>query len=388
MSMVIERARLYEVALPLTEPFVLSGGAMTDRRSLVIALHDAEGNVGYGESAPFELPFYSAETIASARALLTDLLLPRVLAQPVSDSAEMHDLLGDGIRGNEMARAGVETAWWDLLAQRTGSPLVELVTARLRLLGVEEALLERRGVVECGVALGIPRDEDPGTLVTWIEEALAAGYRRIKLKVRPGWDVAAARLALDTIRRAGRLIPLTVDANGAYHAERDAETLEALDDLGLLYIEQPCAPDALWDLAELAHGLATPLCLDESLTSVEIGRQVIAMGGPDIWNIKVQRVGGLEEACRLYALAAAHDIDLWAGTMPETGLGAQAGLALAAHAGFVYASDFEPSTRWYGPRSDLVELAMASDGTMAVPLDRVDPDLTAAHLVYDSASGT
>lgn len=386
MKVAIVRARVYEVALPLREPFIISGGVLRVRRSLIVQLDDDAGHTGFGESAPFEAPFYSAETLVSARSLLSGLLLERVLANPVGDSAELAALLTDGVRGNEMARAGVETAWWDLVAARTGRSLVDLVTERLEALGVTAPWLARRPHVECGIALGIPENEDPAPLADGIADALSAGYRRIKLKVRPGWDIGPARLALNAAARSGRDVPVTVDANGAYHAERDAEALEALDELGLLYIEQPCPPDALWDLAELAHGLATPICLDESLTSAEVGRQVLAMGGPDVWNIKVQRVGGLEEACRLYALAAQSDTELWVGTMPETGLGAQAALALAAHEGFVYPSDLEPSERWYRPGTDIVPLTMSRDGLMAVPSLRPVLTLSETSLVYDSAT--
>lgn len=374
MSMRIVRARLYEAAVPLGEPFIISGGALTVRRSLVVALEDDEGSIGFGEAAPFEAPCYSAETVASARAVLSDWLIPRVLAAPAANAGEVVTLLAEGVVGNEMARAAVETAWWDLRAAREGTTLREAVTRRLAELGVPEPWRRPRASVECGVALGIPPDGDPATLVHWVEEALAAGYRRVKIKIRPGWDVAPARLVLDVVRKPGGAVPVTVDANGAYAAAH-ADQLEVLDELGLAFIEQPFAAGHLWDLVELSHALSTPICLDESLTSDEVARQVLAMDGPMIWNVKVQRVGGLEPACRIAARAAAAGVEAWVGTMPETGLGAQAGLALAGHEGFAHATDFEPSTRWYAGGSDLVELAMDPDGTMPVPARRLAPDL-------------
>ena len=149
------------------------------------------------------------------------------------------------------------------------------------------------------------------------------------------------------------------------------DDLRRLDSAGLLYLEQPLPAEALWDLRELAGLLETPVCLDESLDSDEIARQVMDMGGPTVWNLKIQRVGGLEEACRIYARAARGGVRLWGGTMPETGIGAQAMLALGCHAGFVYPSDLEPSERWYGPGKDVVTLEMGDDGTM--PVSRRSP---------------
>lgn len=359
----------------MREPFAISSGSLTTRRSLIVELEDETGAKGYGESAPFEAPFYSPETIASARACLAEILLPRLLERPVSTSVELHSLLTDGVQGNQMARAGAETAWWDLVAAIRGVPLVELISARLRELAVPDRWCRSRDHVECGVALGIPQAESLDTLSRQVAAAVAEGYRRIKIKIRPGWDVEAVRTVQDALRSAGRLLPITVDANGSYDLERNGAVLRDLDDMGLLYIEQPLSPDALWDLCELAGELRTPVCIDETLTSDTVARQLGAMHGPSVWNVKVQRVGGLEESCRIYARAVASGVKLWAGTMPETGLGAQATLALASHVGFVYPSDIEPSRRWYQPGTDLLELEMGAAGNMQVPRTRREPDL-------------
>lgn len=376
MTLTVQRVRLYEVALPLVAPFALSGGTMTTRRSLVVELTDADGRCGYGESAPFDLPFYSEETVSSARACLIESLLPRILERPVAGSAELAALLADGVRGNRMARAGVETAWWDLEAAREGTSLADLVSRRLRELGVRGPWLHRAARIPCGIALGIPEGGDLDRLRTEVGQACVRGYRRVKLKVRPGWDEAPVHAAREVLASLAPRIPLTVDANGSYHPEQDRSALERLDALGLLYIEQPFPAEALWDLATLGRRLTTPVCLDESLTSDDVARQVLAMGGPTVWNIKIQRVGGLEEACRIYARAGEARVKVWGGTMPETGLGAQAMLALAAHGGFVYPSDLEPSERWYGAGADLVDLTMGPDGTMPVP--RARPSLALA----------
>ena len=195
------------------------------------------------------------------------------------------------------------------------------------------------------------------------------------MKIRPGWDIEPLRVAREAIDRSGRQVPLWADANGAYDRARDKEALARIDALGLLFLEQPLAPESLWDARELVRVLKTPICIDESLTSDGVARQVIEMGGPTIWNLKVQRVGGLDESCRIYRRAYAAGVELWSGTMPETGLGVQAMLALGAHRGFVHASDLEPSERWYEPGVDLVELEMDSGGTMAVPTRPPELDL-------------
>ncbi|MFQ5702412.1 MAG: enolase C-terminal domain-like protein [Gemmatimonadales bacterium] len=371
--MTIGRARLFEVALPLKQPFRISGGTLDVRRSLIVVLEDDEGNRGYGESAPFDLPFYSAETVASARELLMGKLLPQLLTESFTDSSGVLAALTDGVVGNRMAIAGAETAWWDLRAAREGKTLGELTTERLRDLNVQDLWLERSSTIECGVALGIPNGNDGTLLQEWVKEAVGRGYRRIKLKVRPGWDVEPVEIARRALRDAGVDLPVTVDANTAFTLDEHMSILRDLDLLGLLYVEQPLAADALWDMRVLQAQLGTPVCLDESLTSDRVARQVLEMDGPKVWNIKIQRLGGLEEACRVYARAVAGGVRVWGGTMPETGVGAQAMLALGCHAGFVFPSDLEPSDRWYPAGTDLIELAMSGDGRMDVPGRRIVP---------------
>jgi O-succinylbenzoate synthase len=374
----IARADLYELTLPLVEPFVISGGAITERRSLIVVLHDDAGHTGYGESPPFDLPFYSEETLVGARDLIERVLLPRVVGRDHESPEALDQLLRENVRGNWFARAGVETAAWDLEAQLRGTGLATLLGERL---GVTPA-----GLVDCGVALGIPPDRSPAVLTRWVYEAAQRGYRRVKIKVAPGWDadaVAAARAGM-----AGTDLPLTVDANGAYEWPRDETALRGLDEAGLLYIEQPLAPDELVGHAELSRVLRTAVCLDETLRDARAARQIVALAGPKIWNIKVHRVGGLSEVCRIYRLAEAYGAELWAGTMPESGIGSQAALAAAALPRFVYPSDLEPSSRWFGRNTDVIKLAMGKDGRMAVPQQSctrlLDPGRfrTATRLIY------
>lgn len=353
----IARAELYELVLPLLEPFVISGGTMTERRSIVVVLHDDAGHVGYGESPPFQFPFYSEETLASARDIIARVLLPRIVGQDFAGPEAVDAALHEGVRGNWFARAGIETAAWDLEAHARGTGLAGLLGDRLAITPASS--------VACGIALGIPPNRDPAELTRAVYDGVTHGYARVKIKVAPGWDVAAVRAARAGL--AGTNLPLTVDANGAYEWPRDEVALRALDDAGLLYIEQPLHPDELVGHARLAQTLRTPLCLDETLRDARAARQVMALDGPKVWNIKVHRLGGLTEVCRVYRLAAEYGAKLWAGTMPESGIGSQAALAAAALPLFVYPSDLEPSARWFGRNGDVIKLVMGKDGRMAVP---------------------
>jgi o-succinylbenzoate synthase len=353
----IARAELFELALPLLEPFVISGGTMTERRSLVVVLHDDAGHAGYGESPPFQLPFYSEETLTSARDMIERVLLPRVVGHEFQGPEAIDAALREGVRGNWFARAGVETAGWDLEAHVRGTGLAALLGERL---GVTPA-----SSVPCGVALGIPPERDAAELTREVYDAVRHGYARVKIKVAPGWDAAAVSAARAGLEGSG--LPLTVDANGAYEWPRDEAALRALDDAGLLYIEQPLHPDELVGHARLAEQLRTPICLDETLRDARAARQIMTLNGPKVWNIKVHRVGGLTEVCRIYRLAAEYGAKLWAGTMPESGIGSQATLAAASLPLFVYPSDLEPSARWFGRNGDVIKLVMGAGGRMAVP---------------------
>lgn len=353
----IAQVELHELTLPLAEPFVISGGTVTERRSLVVVLRDGDGHIGYGESPPFGLPFYSEETLASARHLVENVLLPRVLGTAFDSIEALDGALRVGIRGNPFARAGVETAAWDLVARREGRGIADVLADAL---GVPHA-----AAVPCGVALGIPPDRSIDALRAQVAEAVVAGYRRVKIKVMPGWDAEPVAAALGVLSGTG--IPLTVDANGSYEWPRDEAALRALDDFGLLYIEQPLPPDELTGHATLAGALVTPICLDETLRDARAARQVLELGGPTIWNVKVHRVGGLSEVCRIWRIARGAGVRLWAGTMPESGIGSQAALAAASLPGFDLPSDLEPSVRWFGRNADVIKLTVRPDGMMAVP---------------------
>ncbi|MBA3556944.1 MAG: o-succinylbenzoate synthase, partial [Gemmatimonadales bacterium] len=189
--------------------------------------------------------------------------------------------------------------------------------------------------------------------------------RRVKIKVAPGWDSLAVQTARAAM--AGADLPLTVDANGGYEWPEHEANLRALDGEELLYIEQPLPPDELVGHARLSRTLQTPICVDETLRDARAARQIVDLDGPRVWNVKVHRVGGLSEVCRIIRIAERFGARLWAGTMPESGLGSQAAIAAAAMPGFVYPSNLEPSARWFGRNVDVIKLTMNSNGYMQVP---------------------
>ena len=361
----IAGCRLIEVAVPLTEPFRISGGAMLARRSLIVEVTDASGAVGYGESAPFAEPYYSEETLATATDCVVRHLLPRIAGQAFPGLEAAVRALSRGVRGNRMARAGVETALWDLVCAKAGVSLRALLAAVMQHVGVQAEYATSLPHVEVGAALGIPEDRQPDTLADQSCLAIQQGYKRVKIKVAPGWDVAAVRAVRRAAHEMGHKVRIWADANGAYSRELDFESLQTLDREHLVMIEQPLPPDDTLGIIQLSRALVTPICLDESLTDDRAGELFLEYDGPRVWNIKVQRVGGLWESVKLYKRATDGDVRLWAGSMPETGLGLHAVLALASFRGFVYPSDAEPSVRWYPPGADLVEWRM-EDGQIAV----------------------
>jgi len=359
----IDYIRILEIDLPLRIPFQISGGTMRSRRSIIVEFH-SEGAIGYGESAPFEYPFYSSETIGSVKALHHDLLIERIEGKTFSSFEEFNAALQAGVRGNPFARCGFENAFWDLVAVKEKKTYQTLIAEEMRGLGVEERYCACADRVASGVAIGIPEKEDLGQLRDWIEMYKREGYRRTKIKIRPGWDEAACRVSREVL---GSDFLLWADTNASYDLDQHLETLKRLDQFRLAFLEQPLHYDDLLDHAKLGKSIATAVCLDESLKSARIARQAVECDASRIWNVKVQRMGGLLESIKVYALAVKHGIKLWGGTMPESGIGAQAILALASFAGFVYPADIEPSSRWYEAGLDPVEITMSHDGWIEVP---------------------
>jgi len=317
-----------EIRLRLREPFRISSGEVWERRILLLELSDSDGAVAWSECVAGEQPNYSAETVDTAWLALRQWFGPRLLGRNLPDPGTTCDLLATGVRGHRMARAALEMGVWGLAAVRSGRSLAALIGGS-------------RPRVEVGISLGM--QDTPLALVERAAAALAEGYRRIKLKIGPGSDleyVAAVRAAL------GADAPLMVDANNAYSVT-DVDRLQALDEFGLLMIEQPLEHDDLVRHAQLQRRLRTPICLDESITSAARAEDMIALGAGRIINIKPGRVGGLTEALRIHDLCAAHQVPVWCGGMLESGIGRAYNIALASLSNFVLPGDLSPSSRYW-----------------------------------------
>jgi O-succinylbenzoate synthase len=326
----VDRVVITHVRVPLVEPFRISSGAVSEKDGIVVALH-ADGLTGYGESSPMAGSFYSADTPESSWNELCHVVAPAIIGREFECPEDWNRAL-DALQGGNFTKTGVETAFWDLAGQSRNKPLHEVLG------GV-------RTEVESGLAVGLY--DDLTEMVRTVERYLADGYRRVKLKIEPGRDVGVVKAARDAFGD----IPLFVDANGAYSI-KDVDIFRRLDDSGLMMFEQPFPGASLEELAQLQHQVRTPVCLDESLDSVDQLRRAIALGSFRIANFKIQRVGGFYHALEMYEICRDHGIPAWVGTMPELGIGQAQGAALASLDHFVYPTDVEASDRWF--RDDII----------------------------------
>ena len=342
--MKIEHVDLFVVQLPLLRPFETSSSRKSYLEHILVKAY-ADGLVGWGEVACPSGPFYNEETTETCWHMLKDFLVPAVLGQTWERVEELVALYRK-VKRNRFAKAGLEMAGWDLLAQAQGLPLA-------RLLG------GTRGEILSGVSLGMEADVEQ--LLALVEQYVGEGYRRCKCKIAPGRDVEVLR----RVRERFPAVPLMADANSAYTLA-DVPALRLLDDLGLLMIEQPLAEDDIVDHAALQRELRTPLCLDESILSAEDARKALDLGSCRIINIKVSRLGGLLEAIRVHDLCYARGIPVWCGGMHEYGIGRAANVALASLPGFTIPGDISGSDKYYG--EDIVEPPIrAVNGAIAVP---------------------
>ncbi len=343
--MKIERITLHHINMPLASPFRTSRWVENDRECVLVELQ-AEGLTGWGECVATQNCTYSYETVKTNWLILEDFLLPAILGKDLADIAAYRAAISH-VTGHPMAKAGLEMALWDVFAQAAGVSLS-------RFLGGEG---DR---VAVGVSVGI--QPTTAALLEKVEGYLAQGYRRVKLKIKPGRDVADTA----AVRRAYPDLMLQVDANSAYRLA-DAEVLKALDDLALLLIEQPLAHDDIFDHAKLQAQLQTPLCLDESITSVDHARWALEMDACRIINIKPGRVGGMFEGKLIHDYCLARGVPVWMGGMLETGIGRAANIALATLSGFSLPGDISASARYY--RQDLITepFVLNPDSTLSVP---------------------
>ena len=343
--MKIDRITLYHLRMPLRSPFETSFGRIDTRDCLLVEAF-SEGLVGYGECAADRDPGYSYETSATAWHVLSEFIIPSILNQELEGP---QDFLRQtvSVRGHPMAKAGLEMALWDLQGKRLGRSLRQMLG------GVREK-------VDVGVSVGI--QDSAEALVKVVEGYLAQGYRRIKLKIKPGRDIAEARL----VRSAFPGVRLQVDANSAYALE-NASALLPLDDLELLLIEQPLAEDDLWDHHRLQTQFETPICLDESILSRRHARQALEMGACRVINIKAGRVGGLSEALAIHDLCRSQGVPVWCGGMLETGVGRASNLALASLPGFTLPGDISATDRYYAEDITTQRFTLNADSTIDVP---------------------
>ena len=344
-AILIEQIDLRHITMPLVAPFETSFGVETEREGLVVALRGG-GLTGWGEVVASHSPGYSPETAKTEWHILNDFIVPNVIGKEFAN-VEALERTCDSVRGHPMAKAGIQAALYDLLAK------VQNVSLQKMLGGKGKA-------VKVGVSVGI--QPTTAALVERVGQYLEEGYKRIKIKIKPGRDVLDAK----AVRAAFPDILLQVDANSAYTLD-DAATIKAMDDLNLLLVEQPLAEDDIFDHAKLQPQLKTPICLDESVLSARHARWARELGACRIINIKPGRVGGLREAVRIHDYCAGADLPVWCGGMLETGVGRAANLALASLPNFKLPGDISATRRYW--KEDIVEEAfeLNPDGTITVP---------------------
>lgn len=341
----ISEVRLFDVRLPLVRPFETSFGRI-DAREFVLVAVDADGATGWGECVADVDPFYSEETTSTAWYVLSSVLVPWVLGRSFTHP---RDVFGtwSRVRGHRMAKAALEMAIWDLHARLEGRPLCEVLGARPR-------------PIAAGVSIGIQPTAD--ALVERVAAELAEGYRRIKIKIKPGWD----RVPVEAVRARFGDVLLMVDANAAYTAA-DATTLTALDAFDLMMIEQPLDYDDLVDHARLQASLRTPICLDESIKGPKVAIDALGLGACRIINVKPGRMGGFSPSLAVHEIARDRGIPLWHGGMLESGIGRAHNLHLSTLPGFTLPGDVAASKRYFVP--DLIDppIDVKPDGCIDVP---------------------
>jgi len=343
--MKIQSITLHHLSMPLVAPFETSFGRETDRQCVLITLQ-AEGLIGYGECVATRDPGYNYETAGTAWHILQDFVAPLLLGQDVIDASDFQKRV-EGIRGHHLAKAGVEMALWDLFGKRDGKSLKEMIGGG-------------RDKVEVGVSVGI--QESASALVRTVESYLENGYRRVKIKIKPGRELDET----SAVRKAFPDLRLQVDANSAYTVET-SDVLKSLDELDLLLIEQPLYEDDIWDHRKLQAEFKTPICLDESIITPRHARYALEMEACRVINIKASRVAGLSQGIMIHDYCFARNVPVWCGGMLETGVGRASNLAIASLPGFTLPGDISASDRYY--RRDITNerFVLNDDSTIDVP---------------------
>ena len=343
--MKIERIEQYHIQMPLKHHFETSFSRVTVMDKIILCVY-ADGLIGYGESPVDVDPYYSYETVETCWHIQRDFLIPMLVESTVDHASDLPHFLRK-VRGHPMAKAGLEAALWDLEAQQAGVSVASLLGGT-------------RSQIASGVSIGV--QDSVEELLGVIRERLAEGYQRIKIKIKPGWDVSI----VEAVRGEFPDILLMVDANSAYSLN-DTEMLKALDGYNLLMIEQPLGHDDIMDHAELQRRLATRICLDESIHTVGRAREALAMESCRIINIKPARVGGMTNARAIHDLCQEAGIPVWCGGMLESGIGRAHNVAIASLPNFTLPGDISASGRYWEEDIVTPEFALNPDGTMDVP---------------------
>ena len=348
MSLKIETITLREIRLPLVEPFRISSGVTTTRRILLLEIIDADGASTWSECVAGDFPNYSPESIDTATLAIREWLAPRVLGRHFETPQQIAQALSEALRGHEMAQAAIEMGAWALAATKAGQSLSSLLGGTRKRIGT-------------GISVGI--QSSPEELAVKAETALAAGYRKIKLKIKPGQDLPYLQAVRD---RLGPDAPLMADANNAYTLD-DVDHLVQLDDFDLVMIEQPLAWDDVARHAELQRRMRTPICLDESITNISRAEDMIRLRAGRIINIKPGRVAGFTASKAIHDLCEANDIPVWCGGMLESGIGRAYNVALASLPNFTIPGDVSPSNRYWARDIVSPEWTMNANGWVDVP---------------------
>ena len=348
MSLQIESITLREIRLPLVEPFRISSGVTTTRRILLLELVDADGASTWSECVAGDFPNYSPESIDTATLAIREWLAPRVLGRRFETPGDVAAALSEDLRGHEMAQAAIEMGSWALAATKVGQSLSSLLGGTRQRIGT-------------GISIGI--QNSPAELADRAEKALTEGYRKIKLKIKPGQDLDYLRAVHE---RLGPDAPLMADANNAYTLD-DVDHLIQLDDLDLVMVEQPLAWDDVARHAELQRRMRTPICLDESITNLARAEDMIRLRAGRIVNIKPGRVAGFTASKAIHDLCEANQVPVWCGGMLESGIGRAYNVALASLSNFTIPGDVSPSNRYWARDVVSPEWTMDGDGWVEVP---------------------
>jgi o-succinylbenzoate synthase len=328
----IDEIEIRHVKLDFVSPLETSFGKVVDRQPIIVKIK-SDDLVAYGEGPTMELPVYTSETTEGAFHVLRDFIAPAVIGQEISSPKELHDKL-KFIKGNYIAKSGLDTAFYVMLAQQNGQSLSQYIG------GTQKSIAS-------GISIGIQRDEAGNIsidkLVDVVGKYMKDSYSRIKIKIKPGYDIEP----VSAIREAfGFDLPLQVDANSSYTLD-NLDALKALDKYGLLLIEQPLGSEDIVDHRKLQSQMKTPICLDESIETLDDARHAIELGSTKVINIKLARVGGLYHAIAIHDYCQEHDIPVWCGGMGETAIGQSHAIALASLPNFQLAADIAPSERYF-----------------------------------------